>query len=202
MPGNRVILFDLGGVLIENSGEHGLSALLPYRLSRDEIWGRWLESEAVKEFERGRLSPEVFAARFIAEWRLELPPAEFLASFAGWPKGLFKGAAELVRGLRARHRVACLSNVNELHWARFPELPELFDATFASHLTGHLKPEAGAYQHVLRELGVPPDAVWFFDDLAQNVEAARSAGMHALRVRSFAEIEPALRAEGLWDGAR
>jgi putative hydrolase of the HAD superfamily len=84
-----------------------------------------------------------------------------------------------------------------VHWARFPELPELFDSIFASHLTGFLKPDPEAFEHVLRELDVRANAVWFFDDLLQNVEAARKVGIRAVQVRTFAEVEPALRAEGL-----
>lgn len=197
MRSGRVVLFDLGGVLVENSGEQGLSALLPYQLGREEIWARWLASDAVRRFERGQISPDVFAARFIDEWRLEIGPAAFIESFATWPRGLFDGAAALLRSLRAQHRVACLSNTNSLHWARFPELPDLFDSIFASHLTGFLKPDPEAFEHVLRELDVRAEAVWFFDDLLQNVEAAWRAGIRAVQVREFADLEPALRAEGL-----
>jgi putative hydrolase of the HAD superfamily len=198
MRSGRVVLLDLGGVLVENAGEQGLSALLPYELSRQEIWARWLASDAVRRFEGGQISPEEFAARFIEEWRLEVGPAAFIESFVTWPRGLFDGAAVLVRNLRAQHRVACLSNTNALHWARFPELAQMFDASFASHLTGFLKPDSEAFEHVLRELDVGADSVWFFDDLLQNVEAARRAGIRALQVRTFADVEPALRAEGLY----
>jgi len=197
MRSNCVVLFDLGGVLVENTGEQGLSSLLPYQLSRQEIWARWLASEAVRRFERGQISPQVFAARFIEEWRLELEPAAFIESFVAWPTGLFDGAAALVRNLRARHRVACLSNTNALHWARLPELPVLFDSIFASHLTGFLKPDREAFEHVLRELDVRAEAIWFFDDLLQNVEAACKIGIRAVQVATFAELEPALRARGL-----
>lgn len=198
MASGRIILFDLGGVLLENTGEQGLLSLLPYRLSRQEVWERWLASAAVRQFEQGRISPQAFAAQFIEEWQLKLGCAEFIASFATWPKGLFDGATPLVRKLRMRHRVACLTNTNAVHWARFPDLPELFDSSFASHLTGLLKPDREAFEHVLRELGVAANAVHFFDDLLQNVEAARKVGINAVQVRSFDEIEPALRAQGLY----
>jgi len=197
MRSEYVVLFDLGGVLVENAGEQSLSSLLPYELSRQEIWKRWLASDAVRRFEGGQISPEEFAARFIEEWRLDLEPAAFIEAFAAWPRGLFDGAAALVRNLRTLHRVGCLSNTNALHWARFPELPALFDANFASHLTGFLKPDPEAFEHVLRELNVRAEAVWFFDDLLQNVEAARRAGIRAVQVRTFAELEPILRTEGL-----
>jgi HAD superfamily hydrolase (TIGR01509 family) len=198
MRSGRVILFDLGGVLIENTGEQGLRALLPYELDRQELWDRWLTSDAVKQFERGRITPEIFAAQFVEEWRIELAPAAFIEAFATWPKGLFDGAESLLRKLRVRHHVGCLSNNNPVHWARFPGLPELFDSNFVSHVTGFVKPDPEAFEHAIRELGVKAEAILFLDDLPQNVDAARAAGLKAIQVKAFAEIEPALRAQGLY----
>jgi putative hydrolase of the HAD superfamily len=40
---------------------------------------------------------------------------------------------------------------------------------------------------------VPIDRVLFFDDLAENVEGARAAGMQAVQVRSPVDVAAALR---------
>jgi glucose-1-phosphatase len=197
MKSDRVILFDLGGVLVEARGREALQALLP-ALEPDAIMARWLVSPAVGRFERGQIPREAFAAEFVAEWGLPLGPDEFIESFAGWVTGFFDGAEALVRTVRARHRVACLSNINSVHWERLPALADLFDAIFASHLTGLMKPGRAAFEHALRELDVRPEAVCYFDDLPQNVEAARAVGMRAFRVGALSDIERALRAEGLW----
>jgi putative hydrolase of the HAD superfamily len=78
-----------------------------------------------------------------------------------------------------------------------PELRELFDYCFASHLTGFMKPDREAYEHALRELEVAPNSVYFFDDLLPNVAAARSVGINAFCVRGFADVLAVLRAQGL-----
>ena len=100
--------------------------------------------------------------------------------------------------LRAEHHVACLSNTNSVHWARFPELAQLFDSMFLSHLTGFVKPDPDAYNTVLKTLGVEPGDVYFFDDMRPNVNAAKAIGMNAFHVRGFAEIAPVLSAQGLY----
>lgn len=197
MRSDRVILFDLGGVLVEARGRDALQAMLPPGVAPEAIMARWLTSPAVGRFERGLIPPETFAAEFIAEWGLALGPREFIESFAGWVTGFCDGAEALVRGLRARHCVACLTNTNAVHWERLPALMELFDAVFASYRTGLMKPDREAFEHALCELKVQADAVCYFDDLPQNVEAARALGMRAFRVESLPEIERALRAEGL-----
>ncbi len=193
-----MILFDLGGVLIESTGRDALRALLPDELERDQVLDRWIRSPTVRQFERGLLSPVAFAAGCIHEWQLRVGPSEFLDAFAMWSRGFFPGAKALVRALRTQHQVACLSNTNSVHWARFPELPSLFDACFPSHLTGFLKPERVAFDHVLRELGVKAGAVYFFDDLLPNIAAARAVGINAFPVRAFSDLAPTLRAEGLY----
>jgi HAD superfamily hydrolase (TIGR01509 family) len=190
-------MFDLGGVLVESTGAAGLAAMLPAPLDPGELWRKWLGSPSVRAFERGLIPPEAFAAAFIEEWQLALEPAAFLDAFAGWPRGLFAGAEALLRELKGRHRLACLSNTNALHWQRLTALPALLDECFVSHETGFVKPDREAFAHALERLGAAPEDVYFFDDLLPNVNAARRMGIRAFQVGSFAAIEPILRSEGL-----
>lgn len=197
MDNRKVMLFDLGGVLVGSGGRIVLKALLPH-LSDRQVLERWHQSRAVNLFERGQISSRAFAEEFIQEWDLQLSESEFIESFATWVTGPLDGAMSLVQSLRTQHFVACLSNTNAIHWVRMGEVRELFDSCFASHLTGLMKPDREAYEHVLHQLQVRADAVYFFDDLLPNVTAARSVGINAFHVHGFADIEPVLRAEGLY----
>src|SRR5437868_1311972 len=120
MNDRKVILFDLGGVLIENNGRAALTAMLPQPLSASEMWRKWLASPTVRLFERGRISADEFASQFVTEWGIDLEPAVFISEFATWPVGLYDGAEALLRGLKGTHHLACLSNTNAIHWQRFP----------------------------------------------------------------------------------
>jgi HAD superfamily hydrolase (TIGR01509 family) len=197
MPSRKVVMFDLGGVLVENAGAAGLAAMLPSPLEPDELWRRWLASPSVRRFERGQIPSGEFAAAFIDEWQLDIGAGDFLESFAGWPRGLYAGAEPLLGSLRRRHHLACLSNTNALHWQRLPRLHALLDSCFLSHETGFVKPDREAFEHALARLDAAPRDVYFFDDLLPNVEAAREMGIRAFRVGSFADIEPILRRERL-----
>ena len=196
MLDRNVILFDLGGVLVGSAGRVALRALLP-SMSEHQVLERWHRSRAVNLFERGQIPSESFATEFIKEWGLQLAKGYFLDSFAGWLTGLVDGAEALLRSLRKKHFVACLSNTNPIHWARMPELRDQFDRCFASHLTGFMKPDREAYEHALRELRVAASSVYFFDDQLPNVVAAWAVGINAFHVRGFAQMEPILRAQGL-----
>ena len=56
-----VVLFDLGGVLIDFGGVGPMKELAGIA-SDEEVWRRWLGCRWVRDFERGRCSPEDFAA--------------------------------------------------------------------------------------------------------------------------------------------
>jgi putative hydrolase of the HAD superfamily len=192
-PGYEVVVFDLGGVVIELAGVPEFQGWT--RLAESEVWSRWLRSPAVREYESGRSSTERFAVEVVREFDLALEPAEFLRRFARWPRGLLPGARELVLEVRSRLRVACLSNSNPLHWPRFRDelgIASVFDASFSSHELGCVKPDREIFERLLRELGSPGDAVLFLDDNPQNVEGARAAGLHARCVRGPADARRAL----------
>ena len=83
-------------------------------------------------------------------------------------------------------KTACLSNTNEHHWgllsdrkhpAFFP-LAEL-DHQFASHLIRARKPDEAIYEHLEKEAGVSGPEILFFDDVEENVRAARKRGWDA-----------------------
>ncbi len=94
------LLFDLGGVLIENSGFERLSALLPETIGIDALKQRWLESSLVRSFELGRITPEEFAESLIATWTLPCSINELIDEFASWPSGFYPGAEGLLAELR------------------------------------------------------------------------------------------------------
>jgi putative hydrolase of the HAD superfamily len=197
MLDHRIVVFDLGGVLVDAAGRIALMALAPHLQDEAVVIDCWNRSPAVALFERGRITPQQFAASFAEEWDIQVTPSEFLAAFAAWIRGLYPGAKSLVQALRTRHRVGCLSNTNAVHWDRLTDAQAMFDFCFASHLIGHMKPDRQAYEHVLQQLDAPPEDVYFFDDLEVNVLAARHVGINAFHVRGVAEALSAAHAAAL-----
>lgn len=194
-----VLLFDLGGVVIELGG---LPIWQEWTRELDEraVWERWLRSPAVRRFESGRTRPREFADEICAEFGLGIGPEEFLAHFAKWPKAPFPGVLELLAALRRRFRLGCLSNCNEIHWPRFlveMGLAAAFDHTFSSHQLGVLKPDRDVFERVVQQLGCRPARILFLDDNALNVEGARRAGLDAEVVCGPEGIRTALATRGI-----
>jgi glucose-1-phosphatase len=191
-----VLLFDLGGVLVENVGFERFNALLPTPKLEEELKTLWLRSPAVRAFETGLCSPEAFADAVVAEYGLKISPSAFLEALVGWPRGLYPGAEELLTQLRTRYRVACLSNSNALHWQRFGGFVDHFHISLSSHLLGVIKPDAACFAAALRDCDVDPASAAFFDDSAINVDAARDFGLQAFHVNGLSDVKRVLLAEG------
>lgn len=195
MSDKHVLLFDLGGVLVEFTGTEEVRRLYLGSRTEDEVRDMWANSGLMNDFQSGRISADEFGESFVAQWDLTLEPAEFLVAFESWSSRLYPGARELLEGLRPRYRLAALSNSNALHWRRNNEqlgVAALFDHVFSSHEIGVLKPEAGAYRFALRGLGVEPGDITFFDDVAENVTAALDLGMDAHQVAGVDDLRSRL----------
>jgi len=199
-PTVRVVLFDLGGLLIELSGIDTFRAWVGDRFTVDEIWRRWLISPAVRAFEMGHIQPEAFADQLINEFALPVARRELLSSFAAWPRGPNPGAVDLVRRVDRRCSRGMLSNSNILHWPRVLGefgLGEVFDHHFASHLIGKVKPDLEIFEHVITTLGCEPAEVLFLDDQPLNVGAAREAGIQAIVATGIEQAERILAEHGV-----
>lgn len=193
-----VLLFDLGGVLIDFAGFRELGRILPAGVDRAEVRRRWISSPMVQRFERAQISPQEFACGVIGELRLELSPDQFLAALVDWARGPYPGARSLLEQIPDTYRLACLSNSNELHTPLHRRSMEpLFDRYYFSDEIGLVKPEREIFEYVISDLAVAPGRIAFFDDTTINVESARRAGMSAFETDGIGDLEARLRALGV-----
>ena len=112
------------------------------------------------------------------------------ALHAAWLLEEYPGVHELMEELSERTDVqlACLSNTNDGHWEQMHGSQQIFrsfarlNLRLASHLMQLAKPELAIYHSAISSFGCRPDEVLFFDDLPENVLAARDAGWNAERI--------------------
>jgi glucose-1-phosphatase len=195
-----LLLFDVGGVLVQLRGVETMMTWLGGRVSTEEMWRMWLQSKPVREFETGRIGADEFAAGVISEFRLPVNSQQFIASFTDWPTNLYPGTLEMLARIPSSFKRALLSNSNSLHWNRVTidmKLGAAFEHQFVSHLTGRIKPDLDAFEQVADSLGVTPQQVLFLDDNMLNIEAARHFGMHAVRVQGIEETKELLLKLGM-----
>ena len=198
----KAVLFDLGGVVVDiDFGRAFAHWQARSRLSHDHIRERFSVDEPYEHHETGAIDAQAYFAHLRQHLQLE-DDAAFIHE--GWNSIFVGEIPETVRMLEAiRPRVRCyaLSNTNAVHLAhmqeRFPQVLAHFEKVFVSHEIGHRKPNPRAFEHVVRAIGVAPGEVLFFDDLAENVEAARAYGLQAVQVKGPEDVRAALHERGL-----
>ncbi|MFH1923105.1 MAG: HAD family phosphatase [Planctomycetota bacterium] len=154
-----------------------------------------------KESELGRISEQDFYEAFCERTgtradrqSLELAGSDIFA--------LNEDILPVVAGLdRAGYRLGILSNTCRSHWKhcarRFPVLTESFRVYALSYEIRAAKPDAAIFRAAAELAGVPPEEIFFTDDIAENVDGARAAGFDAVEYTSASELAAELRRRGL-----
>lgn len=175
-----------------------LSAICSRPLSLEEARRFWIASPWVRRFERGQCSRAEFAAGVVGELSLPVSPERFLEEFSRWDRGPLPGSLDLLDALAGSVRLACLSNNNEIHWARLRvDFAHRFERCYISHELGMIKPDADIFAHVVSDLGCPADRILFLDDNPECVAGAEECGLRAVQVRGVAEARAAISQRGL-----
>lgn len=87
---------------------------------------------------------------------------------------------QAVRGSGIRCHIASNQQTSRAnHMSEGLNYKSLFDTEFYSCGVGAAKPKISYFEKVVARLGCHPSAVLFFDDRAENVEAAKRAGLNA-----------------------
>lgn len=190
----------MGGVLVELGPLTEILGEDP--LAPDVFWDRWLKSPTVRDFERGRCTPEEFGDRLVVELGLSFDGPEMVQRFAQWPKGLFDGAEELVASLPDSVEVGVLSNTNALHWTsqhQSERVRALFTRHYLSFELGIVKPDAEIFEYIVGDLGCAPGNIIYFDDNQANVDAALAVGLDAALARGPNDCRSWLVDRGILD---
>ncbi len=189
------LVFDLGGVIVKLRGTPVPLKWFPVSDKPDDVWQRWLTSDAPRLFEAGKIAPKEFSEQLVQELSLSVTAEQFLEYFRDLPECVFDGALPLLVEVKQRYTTACYSNSNELHWhGKMIEmgLAPYFDHHFASHLMGIVKPDVEGFHFIADALNVDASNILFLDDNQLNVDAAQAAGWQALRVVGVDELQQAL----------
>lgn len=194
----ELIIFDLGGVLIEVDHDSAIDWLLSHGCKVTAI-DEFVERTGLPEHERGELAGDAFLQRVNAM----LSRPQSLAALHQWWTGFFRAdeqMLDLARQLRRRHRVCVLSNTGPLHWAQALkqfDLDTRVDGALTSYSAGVAKPDPRIFARAQRAFDAVPARTVFIDDLSANVAGAVKAGWHAIHHRDVASTRAGLRDLGV-----
>ena len=178
-PGDAdALLFDLGRVVLDIDFRRATASWAGHAgCEPAELAARFAVDEALRRYESGKISDDAYFAGLRRLLGVELSDAQLLEGWNAIFVGAIPGIAPLLARAARHLPLYALSNTNPPHVAYFSsayaDLLGHFREMYMSSTIGHLKPDAAAYDHVVRAIGAPAERIVFFDDLAENVESAR-----------------------------
>jgi HAD superfamily hydrolase (TIGR01509 family) len=197
------IYFDMGNVLL--LFDHALGcrhmaevAGVPAEDVRRVLFDTGLELR----YEAGELSTREFYDAFCEQIGAK-PDYQALLRAAG---DIFTVNASIVPVVAALHaagnRLGLLSNTCEAHWDyiqqyRYSIISDMFDVITLSYEVHAMKPDRRIFAAAAEKAGVPPQEVFFTDDIAGHVAGARAAGFDAEQYTTTPELVRQLRKRGV-----
>lgn len=200
MTGIEVVVFDLGGTLMEYKGMH-LCWISYYKDSFDyvnrklklgisdaqisksiEIYKNYNPRVKPREIE---ISPEKIFADITADWNTKVPVKKIIDTFfesLNLEALIYEKSVPVLKKLRASaFKIAALTDVatgmpDELHKAFCSPLVPYFDLYVSSLSCGFKKPNIKGLQDIAEYFKVRPDNMIMVGDDLRDVEAARRFG--------------------------
>jgi len=197
----QALLFDLGKVLIDFNFDTGVQALHACcSISRDRLDQVLWDETWIGRYERGEISTREFHQYLCETANLNMELPQFCRTWSSvfLPEPIV--SEDLLKDLKRRYPLILVSNTNEAHsdFIRTQyRIFDYFDHHILSYEVGSLKPDAKIFEHAILASGCSPEALFFTDDRAENVHAAKRLGIHAHQFVSESRLIKALRKAGV-----
>ena len=202
-PGDAdALLFDLGRVVLDIDFSRVLHCWARHAgCEPTQLGRRFLRDELYCRHEKGEISDAAFFAGLRSSLGIAISDAQFIEGWNAIFAGEMPGMNALLARAAKRLPLYAFSNTNRPHIEHFSkayaDILGHFREIFLSSTIGLRKPDAAAYDHVVKAIGVPAERIVFFDDLAENIEGARMRGLTAVHVTSPDDVARALTALGV-----
>ena len=196
------LLFDLGRVVLDIDFNKVVASWAGHAgCEPSHLVGRFSPDEAWRRHERGEISDAAFFESLRASLGIDITNMPFLEGWNAIFAGEMPGIAAMLARAGTRLPLYAFSNTNGAHVEHFSrayaDVLGHFREIYLSSAIGLRKPEAAAYDHVVKAIGVPASRIVFFDDSAENIAGARARGLNAVHVRSPDDLATALAALGI-----
>ena len=197
------LYFDLGNVLLFFDHRRACRQMAEVAgAAEDLVWNVVFESGMELQYEAGAISSQQFYDAFCRQTGTQ-PNYQRLATAASDIFEVNLPVKALVGHLvAAGYRLGLLSNTNEMHWDylsddRYGLIPGVFEHVVLSYKVKSIKPDPGIFLAAADLARVPPQKIFYVDDIAGHVEAARAVGFDAVQYTTAPALAQELRNRGL-----
>jgi FMN phosphatase YigB (HAD superfamily) len=199
MPTITTILFDWGGVLIDDPAP-GLASIMSQHLGVSPDAFRSALHRNAEPFTKGTCPESAFWQTMCADLNVPLPTVASLWGHAF--QTVYRRKEDmwtLARTLRQNHyKIGLLSNTESCAVEYYhTHEPKIFDALIFSCCESCRKPEPLIYRRALEKLNARPEQTVFIDDNEHYTQGAAAVGIHALQFKDHATLLQDLRSLGI-----
>lgn len=193
------IIFDLGKVILNLDFEASEKAFRSMgRNGQIPENHRVFSDPLFYELETGKISPEEFRER--VRQLLQNPglaDREIDDAWYAMIRDIPKQRVDTLLDLSQTFHIFLFSNTNKIHIDRLHadfrkhygfEFSSLFVRNFYSHEIRERKPNVNAFVRVIDMSGINPEETIFVDDLEQNIEGAKMAGLKTFWLKDYMEM--------------
>jgi glucose-1-phosphatase len=198
MEGIDLVLFDLGGVLIDIDYQATENAFVELGVNDfHSQYTQFQQNQLFDLFETGQISAQHFINKLLPITRKGTSPNEVVHAWNAMILNFSEKKVQLLLDLAKTQRIALLSNTNELHmvevkkeWSKVSQVPfeSLFEHVFLSHEIKQRKPHPETFKWVCLKLKVEPEKVLFIDDSPQHITGAHEAGLQTFYYQNDADF--------------
>ena len=195
-------LFDLGNTMIKLAYERVIETICrDSNVQRDELLEIFEAAGGYRDMERGAVTFWDFHDFLCRKAGYRRDVRAFRETWSDFFDGIIPGMEEVLERVRARYRVAFLSNSNEVHAEllprRFATIFREDDRFIFSYRFRVAKPDPEMFHRALEVVGALPHQTVLIDDLIENVIAAKAVGMKAYQFRDTPTLVSELERDGL-----
>jgi FMN phosphatase YigB (HAD superfamily) len=193
------VILDLGGVLVNIDPESTNSAFKRIFLPEFYSSFNWDEfPEIVQEMEKGKISNEEFKTKMLEYCKPGVTASEMIDAWCAMIHDFPAKRVGMVKKLAEKYNVYVLSNTNYYHITFFEkeynyryhtDIADLFDKVYYSSEIGCRKPDAEAFEYVLKDAGLKAEETVMVDDRQDNCDTASALGMQVLKVPENTGLE-------------
>ena len=185
------IIFDLGGVILNLDYNKTIAGFENLGMKNFQEYYAQAQQDAVFDnYETGSITSDEFRAYFRETIDSNLSDSAIDNAWNEMLLDLPSHRIELLKNIKDQTRIYLFSNTNAIHLEAFKNiiqdaygnanlLEETFLETYYSHIVGERKPNAAAFNKVLRDHQLQPEKVLFVDDSEQHIIGAKNIGINA-----------------------
>ena len=188
------IIFDLGGVILDIDENLVYKELEKMGINISELAHSKEFMDIFSKFDIGVYTAPTFRKKIKALLGQEkMTDQRFDAIWNSMLLDIPRERIEAIEKVKKHYKIFLMSNSNVIHYdlyvrdlqLRFGynEFDELFNKSYFSFAEHLEKPDPRFFELILDHEGLIPEETLFIDDTAENIEVAKSLGIHTYHIR-------------------